>query len=363
MVVAIGPVAARPPAPNQGVAVITTVAIDGFKSFQDFEVEFPSGPLTVLTGPAGTGKTNLFDALALVSRTLTDGYKAAIASSPRLAGDALLLQSEHEGRPRTAQTMRITVQTLVPGASGPVSVELRAFRASDGRTAVLDAAGSGVRTAARTGAGQRLIPLDGAEELMDTLRGQARHWQALPGGTGDIAAMLRRLGPEAATRLDADLAALVHGSLGVRAAEGRIEIRMAHRGWVPLGMMPAGALRVLEVLAAWHNRPGTLVLDGIGEGIHPKDAAELAGRISRRLGAASAPSQLIASTNTLNLVNTLTSGDHGAVVVVEKAHRVDPAQRTITPVSIALPVRDPRPQEEPGRCVRPRRLARMLTPA
>lgn len=343
--------------------MITTIAIDGFKSFQDFEVEFPSGPLTVLTGPAGTGKTNLLDALTLVSRTLTDGWEAATASSPRLAADVLLLQSEHEGRPRTAQMMRITVQTLVPGAAGPVSVELNAFRAPDGRTAVLDTAGSGVRMAARTGAAQRLIPLDGAGALMDTLREQARNWQAVSGGTGDTASMLRRLGSEVAARLDADLAALVHGSSGIRAVDGRIEVRMAHRGWVAVGMMPAGALRIVEVLAAWHTRPGVLVLDGIGEGMHPKAAAELARRFARRLSAASSPSQLVASTYSLDLVNALSGGDHGAVVVVEKAHRVDPAQRTITPVSIALPVREPGPQEEPGRCVRPSRLARMLTAA
>ncbi|WP_030230494.1 AAA family ATPase [Streptomyces sp. NRRL S-350] len=343
--------------------MITSIAIDGFKSFQDFEFEFPSGPLTVLTGPAGTGKTNLLDALTLVSRTLTDGWEAATTSSPRLAADAVLLQGEHEGQPRTAQRMRITVQALMPGTAGPVSAELTAFRAPDGRTAVLDTAGSGVRMAARTGAPQRLIPLDGTGAVMDTLREQARNWQTASGGTGDTASMLRRLSPEAATRLAADLAALVHGSFGVRTAHGRIEVRMAHRGWVAMNTMPAGALRLLEALAAWHTKPGVLVLDGIGEGIHPKDAVELARRISRRLGGASSPSQLIASTHALDLVNALSGGDQSAMVVIEKAHRVDPAQQTITPVSIALPVREPLPEEEPGHCVRPSRLLRMLSAA
>ncbi|GAA2969977.1 hypothetical protein GCM10010519_01450 [Streptomyces lactacystinicus] len=343
--------------------MITTIAIDGFKSFQDFEFAFPSGPLTVLTGPADTGKTNLLDALTLVSRTLTDGWEAATVSSPRLAADALLLRSEHEGRPRTAQRMRITVQALVPGAAGPVSVELTALRAPDGRTAVLDTAGSGVRTAARTGAAQHLIPLDGTGALMDTLRAQARNWRTASGDAGDTASLLGRLGPEAAARLDADLAALVHGASGVRAADGRIEVRMAHRGWVPMNMMSAGALRILGVLAAWHTRPGVLVLDGIGEGLHPKAAAELVRRISRRLGASSSPSQLIASTYVLDVVNALSGGDHGGVVVIEKPHRVDPAQQTTTPVSVALPVREPRPEEGPGHCVRPSRLARMLTAA
>ncbi|MFE9424326.1 AAA family ATPase [Kitasatospora sp. NPDC006697] len=344
--------------------MITKITIEGFKSFHHFEFEFPPGPLAVLTGPGGTGKTNLLDALTLVSRTLTDGFEAAAASSPRLSPATLLLQSEQQGRPWTAQTMRIKVEVLLSGLAGPVSVELAAYRGSDGRTAVFDAAGSGVRMLSPIG-GQRLLPLDGSGQVMDALREQAKDWQAVSWSASDIARVLRRLAPEAATWLAADLAALVPGSLDVRAtddAHGWIEVRMAHRGWVPVGMMPVSTLRTLEILAAWHVRPGVLVVDGLGEGIHPKDAAELARRISRRLGAtAPVPSQLIASTNALDLVNTLTGGDLSSVAVIEIAHRVDPAQQTITPVSFHRPVREPRPEDEPGHYLRPSRLARMLT--
>ncbi len=56
--------------------MITNIKINGFKSFQDFEMEFT--PLTVIAGENGTGKTNLFDAIKLLSRLAeTDNLKKA----------------------------------------------------------------------------------------------------------------------------------------------------------------------------------------------------------------------------------------------------------------------------------------------
>lgn len=46
--------------------MITKIFIDGFKSFQDFELEF--APLTVIAGVNASGKSNLFDALTLLSK-------------------------------------------------------------------------------------------------------------------------------------------------------------------------------------------------------------------------------------------------------------------------------------------------------
>lgn len=45
--------------------MITKIEIDGFKSFKDFEMEFT--PLTVIAGVNASGKSNLFDALQLLS--------------------------------------------------------------------------------------------------------------------------------------------------------------------------------------------------------------------------------------------------------------------------------------------------------
>lgn len=46
--------------------MITYIRINGFKSFQNFEMEFT--PLTVIAGTNASGKSNLFDALMLLSR-------------------------------------------------------------------------------------------------------------------------------------------------------------------------------------------------------------------------------------------------------------------------------------------------------
>ena len=46
--------------------MITYIKINGFKSFQNFEMEF--SPLTIIAGTNASGKSNLFDALMLLSR-------------------------------------------------------------------------------------------------------------------------------------------------------------------------------------------------------------------------------------------------------------------------------------------------------
>lgn len=46
--------------------MITYLKINGFKSFHNFEMEFT--PFTVIAGANASGKSNLFDALTLLSR-------------------------------------------------------------------------------------------------------------------------------------------------------------------------------------------------------------------------------------------------------------------------------------------------------
>jgi AAA15 family ATPase/GTPase len=48
--------------------MITQIEIDGFKSFQKFKGEL--APLPVIVGENGSGKSNLFDALQLLSSLL-----------------------------------------------------------------------------------------------------------------------------------------------------------------------------------------------------------------------------------------------------------------------------------------------------
>ena len=56
--------------------MITYIKISGFKSFHEFEMEF--SPLTIVAGANASGKSNLFDALQLLSRLAeTDNLKKA----------------------------------------------------------------------------------------------------------------------------------------------------------------------------------------------------------------------------------------------------------------------------------------------
>ena len=55
--------------------MITYIKINGFKSFHNFEMEFT--PLTVIAGANASGKSNLFDALSLLSRLAETDLKTA----------------------------------------------------------------------------------------------------------------------------------------------------------------------------------------------------------------------------------------------------------------------------------------------
>jgi len=57
--------------------MITYIKINGFKSFQEFEMEFT--PLTVVAGTNASGKSNLFDALKLLSRLSESDLKTAFS--------------------------------------------------------------------------------------------------------------------------------------------------------------------------------------------------------------------------------------------------------------------------------------------
>lgn len=57
--------------------MITKIKIHGFKTFQDFEMEFT--PLTVIAGANASGKSNLFDCLRLLSRLAETDLKTAFS--------------------------------------------------------------------------------------------------------------------------------------------------------------------------------------------------------------------------------------------------------------------------------------------
>ncbi|MEE6128586.1 AAA family ATPase, partial [Chryseobacterium arthrosphaerae] len=58
--------------------MITNIKINGFKSFHNFEMSFT--PFTVIAGTNASGKSNLFDALSLLSKLAdSDNIKRSLS--------------------------------------------------------------------------------------------------------------------------------------------------------------------------------------------------------------------------------------------------------------------------------------------
>lgn len=71
--------------------MITKIEIDGFKTFAGFQMEF--APLTVIAGTNASGKSNLFDAMQLLSRIVDMDLKTAFSNQ---RGDAIELFTRYE---------------------------------------------------------------------------------------------------------------------------------------------------------------------------------------------------------------------------------------------------------------------------
>ncbi len=87
--------------------MITRIEIDGFKSFEGFSLNLP--PFAVILGPNAAGKSNLFDALRLLSRLATNDVRTAMKE---LRGEPLeLFRRLPDGR--IASRMAFAIETLL----------------------------------------------------------------------------------------------------------------------------------------------------------------------------------------------------------------------------------------------------------
>lgn len=87
--------------------MITRLKISGFKSFQDFDMEF--SPFTVVAGINASGKSNLFDALQLLARLAETDLKTAFGEQ---RGEAFELFTQY-GKDIFADEMRFETELLV----------------------------------------------------------------------------------------------------------------------------------------------------------------------------------------------------------------------------------------------------------
>jgi len=90
--------------------MITYIKIDGFKSFQNFEMDFT--PLTVIAGSNAAGKSNLFDALKLLS-TLADTDKIQRAFRDQ-RGELLELFTQYDDHSYTDEMSFVVEMLLNP---------------------------------------------------------------------------------------------------------------------------------------------------------------------------------------------------------------------------------------------------------
>ncbi|MBK7203926.1 AAA family ATPase [Candidatus Amarolinea dominans] len=87
--------------------MITRIELSGFKTFQDFELEL--APFQVIVGANGAGKSNLFDALRLLSRLADSDLRSAFHALRGEAGE--LFTTLADGQP--VNQMRLAVEMLV----------------------------------------------------------------------------------------------------------------------------------------------------------------------------------------------------------------------------------------------------------
>ncbi len=88
--------------------MISYIKIDGFKSFHNFEMEF--APLTVIAGLNASGKSNLFDALSLLSRLAFTDLKTAFNEQRGNPSELFTLYGDEY-----ASEMEFVVEMLVNG--------------------------------------------------------------------------------------------------------------------------------------------------------------------------------------------------------------------------------------------------------
>ncbi len=87
--------------------MITRIEIDGFKTFQDFALDL--APFQVIIGPNGCGKSNLFDAIRLLSKLADSDLRSSFQNLRGEFFEQFTIQPD--GKP--GKSMRFAVEMLV----------------------------------------------------------------------------------------------------------------------------------------------------------------------------------------------------------------------------------------------------------
>ena len=117
--------------------MITRIEIDGFKTFQDFKLELT--PFQVIVGPNGVGKSNLFDAMRLLSRLADDDLRSAFGELRGEVGELFTMIPDGLPVPCTRLAAEMLVEPTVQDSWGAQATirftrlryELEVYRRAD----------------------------------------------------------------------------------------------------------------------------------------------------------------------------------------------------------------------------------------
>lgn len=361
--------------------MITRIEIDGFKSFLNFVLDVP--PFLALVGPNASGKSNLFDALGFVADEIT-GSGGLLSAGRGLPGE----QFHRVARGAPVPGFVVSVEALVapePGAVLPIRFDV-------GAEMVL-------RIPRSSGAVVSHVAHHIPEELLEfivedpepgvtprrtvqswhryALSPQAMRRRCLPAERGPLAADGRNLaavlgrmaGSAALADLVADLAGVVPDVVALvprlDREECTFDLVVDGQGSVPSALLSDGTLRVLGLLTALHDpdHPGTLLVEEIENGVHPRRLGELLRRIRHRIaepGGERPFRQVILTSHSPVVVAESYRTDPDALIFLDTAVRVDPDGDRVSRVTVAKPIQ---PDGEPGTFVSPRQVRRYLEAA
>lgn len=79
--------------------MLETLAVRNYRTLRDLVI--PLQPLNLITGPSGSGKSNVYKALRLLAETAQGGVIASLAPSPTTAPLPARLATTFPSAPRT----------------------------------------------------------------------------------------------------------------------------------------------------------------------------------------------------------------------------------------------------------------------
>ena len=306
--------------------MITRIEIDGFKSFVDFELDLE--PFTVLAGPNNSGKSNLFEAILLLRDLHESGDGAALVKKGRGTGVELFHRAD-DGTTRSHFT--ISGYVADPDSS-LVNVDVGVSTQARHRGLVVDVLRNAVDPVlAAADLRDLLMSLDTVIAINpqpSAMRDGAslNDEEPLTPDGANLAAVIGRLFDAGwADDLVIDAAYVIGDLTGIEPIRDERRniwdfdlIMKGGRRFTP-SLVSDGTLRVLALLTALHDpaSPGTVLIEELENGLHPRYIERLCAQISKRVSDGQGR-QVIATTHSPALVSDMLARSERSVVFFDQ---------------------------------------------